>query len=49
MIKRMSALIWLRFKLFTVNKAILFEIISPFIFINTYTVYKTSVHKTVNF
>ncbi|WP_285818212.1 ABC transporter permease [Lactobacillus taiwanensis] len=32
MIKRMSALIWLRFKLFTVNKAILFEIISPFIF-----------------
>ncbi|OYS53174.1 hypothetical protein [Limosilactobacillus reuteri] len=32
MTKRLSALIWLRFKLFTVNKAILFEIISPFIF-----------------
>ncbi|MCH5379300.1 hypothetical protein [Limosilactobacillus reuteri] len=32
MTKKLAALIWLRFKLFTVNKSILFEIVSPFIF-----------------
>lgn len=32
MSNRLSALIWLRFKLFTVNKALLFELIAPFLF-----------------